>query len=252
MYQYGDQGADELLESAMPDVRAGFVRKVYGILSVQLVVTAVIAAVIVIATSGSYNDDGTYSNNVGAYGWVIPLMYISMVGSIATICALACSPQLARKTPTNYILLGLFTVFESVLVGAISSTYEPVSVLIAVSMTAGIVIGLTLYAMYTKSDFTGFGPYLFGALLAFMLFGLIEMMLLMISPASFYFLRTVYAFLGALIFSMYIVFDTQMIVGGKNRRNQYLIDDYIFAAINIYVDIIQLFLFILELMGDRR
>ena len=43
-----------------------------------------------------------------------------------------------------------------------------------------------------------------------------------------------YATLGAMIFSVYIVFDTQLIIGGK----YYAIDpeEYIFAALNLYLD----------------
>ena len=61
-----------------------------------------------------------------------------------------------------------------------------------------------------------------------------------------------YAGMGAMLFSMYIVYDTQLIMGGKSRQFQYSLDDYCIAALNIYVDIIQLFLYLLQLFGDRR
>ena len=47
-------------------------------------------------------------------------------------------------------------------------------------------------------------------------------------------------------FSIYLIFDTQLILGRFGM--QYEIDDYILAALNIYIDIIQLFLFILNLL----
>ena len=61
-------------------------------------------------------------------------------------------------------------------------------------------------------------------------------------------LNVVYASLGAVIFSIYIVVDTQMMMGGKH---QYSIDpeEYIFATLNLYLDIINLFLMILSLVG---
>jgi protein lifeguard len=55
-----------------------------------------------------------------------------------------------------------------------------------------------------------------------------------------------------LLFSVYIVYDTQLIVGGEHRKLSFSIDDYAFAALMLYVDIIQLFLSILELFGERR
>jgi len=60
-----------------------------------------------------------------------------------------------------------------------------------------------------------------------------------------------YDFLGVLLFTFFIVFDTQMIIGG-NHKVQFSIDDYCFAALNLYLDIINLFLHILALLGDRK
>ena len=61
----------------------------------------------------------------------------------------------------------------------------------------------------------------------------------------------IYASLGALIFCLYLVFDTQMMLGGKHK---YAIspEEYIFAALNLYLDIINLFLYILMLVGGGK
>ena len=64
-------------------------------------------------------------------------------------------------------------------------------------------------------------------------------------------MQKIYAGTGALLFGGYIVYDTQLIIGGKHR-NKFAIDDYVFAAINIYLDVINEFLYLLELFGDRR
>jgi len=49
----------------------------------------------------------------------------------------------------------------------------------------------------------------------------------------------------------YLVFDTQMMMGGKHK---YALspEEYIFAALNLYLDIINLFLFILSIIGLSR
>ena len=61
----------------------------------------------------------------------------------------------------------------------------------------------------------------------------------------------VYASLGAVIFSCYIVVDTQIMMGGKHK---YSLDpeEYVFASLNLYLDIINLFLMILSLIGNSR
>ena len=64
-------------------------------------------------------------------------------------------------------------------------------------------------------------------------------------------MNVVYASLGAVIFSCYIVVDTQLMMGGKHK---YELDpeEYVFASLNLYLDIINLFLMILSLVGDRN
>lgn len=63
---------------------------------------------------------------------------------------------------------------------------------------------------------------------AFMLFGILNIF--------FYnkFLYTVYALIGAVIFSLYIVYDTQSLMIG-NKEYTYGPDDYIFGALNLYI-----------------
>jgi FtsH-binding integral membrane protein len=61
-----------------------------------------------------------------------------------------------------------------------------------------------------------------------------------------FFLYTLYCVFGIILFSLYLVFDTQLILGRFGK--EYSIDDYILAALNIYIDIVQLFLFILSLL----
>ena len=56
---------------------------------------------------------------------------------------------------------------------------------------------------------------------------------------------------GAIIFSFYIIYDTQLIIGGEHKKYQFDVDDYVFATITLYLDIINLFLYILDLL-DRR
>merc|ERR1712071_311650 len=139
-----------------------------------------------------------------------------------------------------------FTVVEGWLVGAITSQYEVTEVLIAVGMTAGVVLALTVFAMQTKIDFTAWGGALLAVLVVFILAGFV---------AAFFpqtrTVRLVYAIIGAIIFSLYIVFDTQMMIGGNHK---YSLDpeEYVFASLNLYLDIINLFLYILQIIGIAR
>ena len=96
-----------------------------------------------------------------------------------------------------------------------------------------------------KVDFTACGGVLVSLLVVFVLFG----MFAILTPS-----RTTYIFyasLGAFVFSLYIVLDTQMMLGGDHKYSLSP-EEYVFAALNLYLDIINLFLYLLAIIGSMR
>jgi len=227
------------VKNASREVRMGFVRKVYGILTAQLLFTVVIAAPFQ-RMSPAW---------IQSHQWMLG---VSCAVTFVMICAMSCFREATRRFPTNYLCLFVFTTFEAVVVGLVSAGYTKGSVLICFGITAIIFFGLTIYAWNTKTDFTGLGPYLWGAMLSLMVFGLV-MWILSLCGVVIPLLFMLYDIIGILIFVMYIVFDTQLIMGGLGgHKNQFGIDDYVFAALNLYLDIINLFLYILQIIGAAR
>merc|ERR1719206_1275297 len=141
------------------------------------------------------------------------MWWIALVIMIVSLISLACCPGVRRKTPHNFVFLGLFTVAEGFLLGAVTSTYDANEVLMAVGVCAAITLALTVFAFQTKVDFTAMGGVLIAVLMVFFLFGLIAIFL----PQS-RTLRLVYASIGAIIFSLYIIYDTQLMVGGSHKN----------------------------------
>src|SRR5579863_9223974 len=86
-------------------------------------------------------------------------------------------------------------------------------VIIGFGATLVICLGLTLFAFQTKIDFTLTSGILFVALLTFVLFGI------MTAGLRFHYetLNIVYCGLGVLIYSFYLVYDTQLMMGGRHR-----------------------------------
>ena len=111
-------------------------------------------------------------------------------------------------------------------------------VLIAVGICGIICLALVAFAFQTKWDFTAKGATLLALLLSLVLFGVFAGCW----PDKI--LDAVYAALGALVFSVYIIYDVQLIIGGKHRYG-YSPEEYIIATLGIYMDIINLFLKIL-------
>eukprot|EP00927_Polykrikos_kofoidii_P053317 TRINITY_DN4769_c0_g1_i1.p1 TRINITY_DN4769_c0_g1~~TRINITY_DN4769_c0_g1_i1.p1 ORF type:complete len:250 (-),score=30.89 TRINITY_DN4769_c0_g1_i1:84-833(-) len=221
------------LSSVPPSVRSDFIRKVYSILSAQLLVTTAIVCPFFIYV----NQEWVLDN--------IAIFWGANALSLAMICGVSCCcTDMLRKFPMNFIFLTVFAVAWGVILGFVTSLYTLESVGLAAGMTAAIFIGLTIYACTTKTDFTGLGPYLYGALLCLMLFGLVTFFV----NSDIW--QKVYAGLGALLFCFYIIYDTQLIVGGNHSR-EFSVDDYCLAALTLYIDIINLFLYLLELFGQR-
>jgi protein lifeguard len=112
-----------------------------------------------------------------------------------------------KSYPTNVIFLAGFTGLEAYAISVIVSSYDQKIVLQAVLLTAGLFVALTLFACQTKYDFTSWMPYLFGGLWALILFGFM---------AAFFppdrTVELVYSGIAALIFSGYILVDTQLIM----------------------------------------
>mmetsp|Transcript_69707 Transcript_69707/g.130105 ORF Transcript_69707/g.130105 Transcript_69707/m.130105 type:complete len:240 (-) Transcript_69707:68-787(-) len=221
------------------EIRLGFVKKVYAILTTQLLATVVIAAPIVYAGK----------DFVAANPWIF---WVGLVIKISALCVTHCARETMRTFPQNYAVLSVLTVGMSMVVGYISALYTWQSILLAAGLTSLVFCGLTIYAWNTKRDFTGMWPYLFAFSLALLSLGL-TILVLSLCGVQVQWLIMLYNFLGVVLFSFYIVFDTQMILGEYGgKENSFCIDDYCLAAIELYVDVVQLFLFILRLTGDRK
>ncbi|KRX05748.1 hypothetical protein PPERSA_09888 [Pseudocohnilembus persalinus] len=195
---YGD---DKQLDKTTFDAQMGFVKKVYSILSVQLLVTTFICAI-------SMVSDAFLSfqiNNI----W---LFYFLIVIQIGIMYTLVCSPHQARTVPNNYILLFAFTLCESYIVSVICGLTDPKIVFSAVFLTVGMFLGLTIYAMNTKTDFTMMGGFLF-AFVSVMIFASIILMFIHSQIA-----HMIYCILGVMLMSLYIIYDTQLMMVMKTDR----------------------------------
>ncbi|XP_045450601.1 protein lifeguard 1 [Melitaea cinxia] len=230
---YGEDANDGAFDFTEKSIRRGFIRKVYAILMCQLLVTlGVIALFLFHEPTKIFVRNNTY------------LFWVAFIILFVCLIAMACCPDVRRQTPMNFIFLFIFTCAQSFLLGVTSSVYDVSEVMMAIGITAAVCLGLTLFAFQTKFDFTVMG----GALVAFTMVLLVFGILAIIFRNNI--VNIVYAALGAFIFSLYLVYDTQLMMGGKHK---YSIspEEYIFAALNLYLDIVNIFLFILTIIGNR-
>uniref|UniRef100_A0A8B9FY35 Protein lifeguard 2 n=1 Tax=Amazona collaria TaxID=241587 RepID=A0A8B9FY35_9PSIT len=201
----GYPGDTEMLTTFSWDdrsVRRVFIRKVYAILMVQLLVTVV--------SCDALSSPGIH----------FPCT------SLLSCC---CNPSLHMSL-------------------LICSYYNTKSVLLCLGITALVCLSVVIFSFQTKFDFTSYQGVLFVMLMVLFFGGII---LAVILPYQYVpWLHAIYALLGAIIFTMFLAFDTQMLMG--NRRYSLSPEEYIFGALNIYLDIIYIFSFFLQFFGSSQ
>lgn len=79
------------------------------------------------------------------------LFWISLVVLFVSLIAMACCESVRRTAPTNFIFLGLFTIAQAFMLGTMTSRVSADTVMIAIGATAGITVGLTLFAFQVSS-----------------------------------------------------------------------------------------------------
>jgi len=214
-----------------PETRRMFIRRVYSILAVQLLWTFGVSAFMILHVPTQMY--------VLTHAWPVAL---SMLLSFVFIVALMCMKD---KEPENMYLLGAFTLVEAFLVGSVTTAYCAAGqrgiVLEAVFLTGAIFVGLTLFTFQSKIDFSFLGAALSMGLGALILWGFFAMIF---GVQTGY----VYALVGCIIFSGYILFDTWLIMDRLSPH------EHVLAAIMLYLDIVNLFLYLLQLLSsdDRR
>ena len=211
-------------------IRLGFIRKVYGILSIQLFITTLFCLLSMI--SQSVKEFMIFNRGL-AYIMLFLLIIIPII--------IICCPKTMRQVPQNYIILLLFTLAESYFVGFICAFTNPKIVFMAATMTFVMVISLTLYAINTNNDITMQGGALFifsAAVMLLIFFGFFT------NNGLF---RVIISLVCVILFSLYLIYDTQLIMG--NRQELIQVDDYILGAFILYTDIISIFLKLLDILN---
>ncbi|XP_011090832.1 BI1-like protein [Sesamum indicum] len=207
-------------------LRWGFIRKVYGILSAQILVTTAVSAVTVLYAP--VNDLLRSSPGLLLFLVFTPFILLWPLHVYQ------------QKHPLNFVFLGLFTVSLSLTVGMTCANTEGRIVLEALILTSAVVSALTGYTFWAAKkgkDFSFLGPILFTSLFILVLTSFIQVFC-PLGPTS----VAIYGAIGAIIFSGYIVYDTDNLI----KRFSY--DEYIWASVTLYLDVLNLFLTILRML----
>lgn len=259
MAEYQTVRTDAGVRTAEIDVGLrAHMNKVYGTMSIGMVITAIaawaIAGLSVTAdpsATGIMIREGEYLSGLGALLYNSPLRWVVMFAPLAFI--FFGFGALMNRASAGAVQLGFFA-FAGLMGISISSiflVFTGFSIVNTFLITAISFAGLSLWGYTTKRDISGWGSFLIMGLIGLIIAMIVNLFLA--SPA----MEFAISIIGVLIFAGLTAYDTQNIkntyVAHAHAGDQEWLDKSAYSgALNLYLDFINLFMFLLQFLGNRE
>lgn len=238
----GDALVQKLIKDASDEIRLGFIRKVYVLVGLQFVVMSGICLGM---------------NRIPLH-WLQHntwLLWTSLALYIVAACSVCCAAPFLRKFPFNYIYLTFFTIVTSVFLGTLCATLTWQSVALALGSTAVVFLVMSIIGACVDqlTFFIGCWPFMIILGLAVSVLGS-AIFIMYLCGVAIMWVIILYDVIGLILACLYIIFDTQLVIGeyGGHAQFQFTVDDYAFAVLILYMDIFRVFVLLLSLMGQRK
>jgi len=217
-------------EQMSGEIRADFVRKVYGILAAQMTLTVLTCATAMLVPVVRH-----------AFIRMMALPFASLAIFVPAVCVLCALQAKKAEHPTNYYLLLAFTLLMSFSIAGICARYQEAGlgnlILEAFAITAACFVGLSLYAMKSGKDFSWMGGFLSMGLMGMIMFSFFGWLFGFSGGILF-------ALFGVMLFCGFILYDTHRVL------QVYGPDDAMLASVELYLDILNLFLYVLQFLSS--
>lgn len=214
-----------------------FISKVYSWMSLALLITGAVAAYIA-------SSDALLESIVGNRG----VFYGLLFGEIALVWVISAAiNRLSATTATGLFIL--YSVMNGLTLSVIFLRYTASSIGTTFFVTAGTFAVMSVYGHTTKRDLTSWGNLLLMALIGLIIASVVN---LFWQNSMFYWICT---YVGILIFVGLTAYDTQKIkeYGAQGfGDSDSMQKGALIGALQLYLDFINLFLYILRLLGNRR
>jgi FtsH-binding integral membrane protein len=232
--QISTQSKDQL---GIKSFQALFITKVYNWMALALFVTGLVAY---FTASSPQMINAIISSKLIFYGLLISelLLVIYLTSAI-------------QKLSQNMVITGflIYSVLNGLTMSVIFLVYTSNSIATTFYVTAGTFGAMSLYGYYTKKDLTSIGNIAIMALIGIIIASIVNMFL---KNEMMYWIIT---YLGVAVFVALTAYDTQKLkeIGNKGFVNGENMEKMsILGALTLYLDFINLFLFLLRIFGDRK
>lgn len=193
-----------------------------------------------------------FASAAGAYftmkyfmGYFIAQPALMWAFFIAELALIFTSRMWSQKIPLNRFLFALFALITGVtiapLLGVMAASPGGIAIISKALLTTGLMFtAAALFGWTTRIDLSGMRGFLIIGLFGMIIVGVLGLFMPWGSQ-----MEMVYSGIGVLLFAGFTVYDFQKI-------KHYPEDRYIDAALNLYLDIFNLFLYILRFMSNNR
>ncbi|SUZ88546.1 uncharacterized protein METZ01_LOCUS41400 [marine metagenome] len=199
--------------------RLTFIKKVYSLLAMSMGTAAV----------------GAYLGSGPLLLLVAPNMMLFFILQFALIIFASFA---SRRPGLNMVALFSFTTVSGLTLGPLLYQVGPSIAAEAFALTAITFAGLSLYVVYSRKDFSFMSGFLMTGLIVLVVGGLLNMFFIQSGMMHF-----VMSGASVLLFSGFILYDT------SNILRYYGTDEYVSATLALYLDILNLFIALLSILG---
>ncbi|MFZ0836377.1 MAG: Bax inhibitor-1/YccA family protein [Xanthobacteraceae bacterium] len=231
-----------------------YMLRVYNYMAVGLVITGVAAVAVYMGSVTTDADssvrvlrNGVYLTQLGYVLFVSPAKWLVILSPLAFIFVLNLGVERLRPASAQ-LLFWLFAALVGVSLSSIFLVYTHTSITRVFFITSASFGALSLWGYTTQRDLTGFGSFLLMGVVGIVLASLVNVFV----HSSI--LQWVVSVVGVLVFAGLTAWDTQRL---KNEYIYAVMDGEamqrtaIMGALSLYLDFINLFTLLLQLLGDR-
>ncbi|WP_045391092.1 Bax inhibitor-1/YccA family protein [Falsirhodobacter sp. alg1] len=231
--------------------------KVYGVMSIGMLLTG--AAAWAIAGLATTNDpslavaqmgNGQYLTSIGSALYLSPLKWVIMFAPLAMVFAFGALLN-KMSTATAQLFFYGYAAMMGLSLSSIFLVFTGASIAQTFLVTSIAFAGLSLYGYTTKRNLTGMGTFLMMGMIGLFVAMIVNIFLQ--SPALMFAISAI----GVLIFAGLTAYDTQNIKNTYIQHAQmgdteWLGKAAILGALQLYLDFINMFMFLLQFMGNRE
>ncbi|MEZ5684599.1 MAG: Bax inhibitor-1/YccA family protein [Paracoccaceae bacterium] len=233
-----------------------YMNKVYGLMSVAMLITGAVAWVLAnmamttdAAQAVAQIGTDKYLTQFGALIYTSPLKWVLMFAPLLVVFAFGAMINRLSEQAAQ----GVFWLYSALVGASISSiflVFTGTSIAQTFLVTAIAFASLSLYGYTTKRDLTGMGSFLIMGLVGLIVASLVNIFLA--SSA----LQFAISVVGVLIFAGLTAYDTQKLkliyLQLANSDSEFLGKSAIMGALNLYLDFLNMFMFLLQFLGNRE